>query len=76
MTDKKTASELLSEVIEERKTSPEKNIKKTEIDPLIIDLVLIEKRHKYQLDKSNTRSRRIDLREKIDDFFNQMESKK
>tara|TARA_B110000967_G_scaffold171018_1_gene181301 strand:+ start:19 stop:240 length:222 start_codon:yes stop_codon:yes gene_type:complete len=71
----KNVADLLKEVIEERKTDPEKFIEKIEIDPLIDELVQIEKRHKYQLDKSNTRNRRVDLREKIDEYINKQGAK-
>ena len=39
----KNVTDLLKEVIEERKTDPEKFSEKIEIDPLIDELVQIEK---------------------------------
>ena len=68
----KSLSELMKEVVEERKIDPEKFIEKAAVDELINDLVQIEKYHKYQLDKSNTRNRRIDLREELDKYFGQL----
>jgi hypothetical protein len=63
------AEELMKEVINERKTEPEKFIDKSDFDELINELVQIEKRHKYQLDKSSPRNRKIDLREELDKYF-------
>ena len=60
MSKAKTTEKLMRELVEERKIDPESFIEKTEVDELINKLVQIEKFHKYQLDKSNTRSRRID----------------
>jgi hypothetical protein len=74
----KNVVDMLKNLAEEYKTDPESfsNKKNKEIDPIIDKLVEIEKRHKYKLDKSNTRSRRIDLREELDKHYKQLTEKK
>ena len=70
----KNAADLLKEAAEEYKKNPEAfmNNKNEEIDPIIDELVEIEKRHKYALEKSNTRARRIDLRDSLDKSFKKL----
>ena len=75
MSKAKTTEKLMRELVEERQKDPERFIEKTEVDELINKLVQIEKFHKYQLDKSNTRSRRTDLREDIDKYFGKLGDK-